>query len=553
MEDNGAAGAYPTRLVLDVEGNPLVTTDARLNTAMEHTFGMGGRTLRQKSCDAGERWMLSDVNGAVLRSWDERLHTKRATYDAARRATHHYVQQGVEDEQLVRRTVYGEAHPDAAALNLRGKPYQVYDGAGVVTSGAYDFKGNLLGGSRRLTADYHAVPDWSPLAGLTDIAAIATAAEALLEAEAFTSATAYDALNRPTSMTAPDASEMRPTYNEAGLLEKVEARVRGAATWTTFVDDIDYDARGQREKIVYGNGTQTTYTYDPETFRLVRLKTVRDSDDAVLQNLTYTYDPVGNITEIKDTAQQTVFFDNDVVSPSAQYVYDALYRLIEATGREHAGGVADMQRDQSDVPLMNLPHANDTAALRNYTEKYVYDAVGNLLKMSHETGAVDWTRRYEIAATSNRLLSTSLPGDGPTATHFSATYAYDEHGSMTSMPHLPAIGWDHNDQIQEVDLGGGGTAYYTYDAAGQRVRKVGAQRAGRGADLSRRVGGVPEAGFAKEPPAGTRDTPWDEWGAADSTGGDEDGGCGRRRGVHAGVTDEVSARQSPGVGFARDG
>jgi len=35
---------------------------------------------------------------------------------------------------------------------------------------------------------------------------------------------AYDALNRPTSLTAPDSSEIRPTYNEAGLLEKVEAR-----------------------------------------------------------------------------------------------------------------------------------------------------------------------------------------------------------------------------------------------------------------------------------------------------------------------------------------
>ena len=40
------------------------------------------------------------------------------------------------------------------------------------------------------------------------------------------------------------------------------------------------------------------------------------------------------------------------------------------------------------------------------------------------------------------------------------------------MPHLPSIGWDHNDQMQEVGLGGGGTTYSTYDAAGQRVRKV---------------------------------------------------------------------------------
>jgi RHS repeat-associated protein len=480
IEDNGAAGTYATRLTLDLEGNPLVITDARGNEAMRHVFAMGGRALWQKSCDAGQRWMLADVGGTPLRAWDERGHTKRAIYDAARRPTHAYVQQGTAAEQLVGRTVYGEAHPSAAAFNLRGKAYQVYDGAGVVTSGAYDFKGNLLHGSRRLAADYHAVPEWSPIAGLTDVAAIVNAAEALLEAEVFTSATAYDALNRPTRTTAPDASEIRPTYNQAGLLEKVEARVRGAAAWTTFVDDIDYDAKGQREKIVYGNGTTTAYTYDPETFRLVRLKTVRPNgeagpqnlikDGAVLQNLAYAYDPVGNITEIKDSAQSTLFVDNAVVSPNTQYMYDALYRLTRASGREHAGGMAEVQRDQRDVALVNLPHANDAQALRNYVEQYVYDAVGNILTMSHQAGAGSWTRHYRIAAASNRLLGTSAPRDQ--AGEFSATYGYDAHGSMTSMPHLPSMGWDHNDQMRHVGLEGGGTAYYTYDAAGQRLRKV---------------------------------------------------------------------------------
>ncbi len=32
--------------------------------------------------------------------------------------------------------------------------------------------------------------------------------------------------------------------------------------------------------------------------------------------------------------------------------------------------------------------------------------------------------------------------------------------------------WDYKDQLKEVDLGGGGTAYYVYDASGERVRKV---------------------------------------------------------------------------------
>ncbi|XYI02103.1 RHS repeat-associated core domain-containing protein [Sorangium sp. So ce1128] len=414
--------------------------------------------------------MLAGATGQRLRAWNGRGFVYRSSYDVLRRPTHEHAQPASGSERLARRHVYGEAHPQATALNLRGRPYQVYDGAGVVTSLAHDFKGNLLQASRRLRSDVHADADWSVLAALTDGAAIVAAAEPLLEVESFATQTAYDALNRPTSVTTPDASELRPTYNEAGLLERVEARVRGAAAWTTFVDDIDYDARGQRERIDHGNGTSTAYTYDPLTFRLSRLRTTRSADSAVLQNLTYVYDPAGNIVEIGDSAQQTVFFNNAVVSPSAHYVYDAVYRLTAATGREHAS-LADVQRDQNDMPIQSLPHANNAQALRNYTEQYLYDAVGNLLRMVHQASAGGWTRRYAYEATSNRLTSTSLPDD-PVNGPYSATYAHDEHGNMTAMPHIDELTWDENDQLRSTDLGGGGVVHYTYDAAGQRVRKV---------------------------------------------------------------------------------
>lgn len=104
--DSGTAGVYSTRLTMDMEGNPLVVTDARDNEAMRHVFGMGWRKRYQKSCDAGARWML------------------------ARRGAHHFVQKAGEDELLVERVVYGEGHADAEALNLRGKVYRRYDGAG---------------------------------------------------------------------------------------------------------------------------------------------------------------------------------------------------------------------------------------------------------------------------------------------------------------------------------------------------------------------------------------------------------------------------------------
>ncbi|MGB5710352.1 MAG: RHS repeat-associated core domain-containing protein, partial [Waterburya sp.] len=95
-----------------------------------------------------------------------------------------------------------------------------------------------------------------------------------------------------------------------------------------------------------------------------------------------------------------------------------------------------------------------------------------------------WTRNYaynetsllEPSKQSNRLSNTRLTGNNPIV----SSYIHDAHGNMIRMPHLanhadattPNMHWDYKDQLQQADLGGGGTAYYVYDAAGQRTRKV---------------------------------------------------------------------------------
>ena len=470
VADNAAAGRYETRTELDIEGNQRAVIDARSNRVLEQDFDLLGRKLRIRSADAGETRNLPDTGGKVVRSWDGRGHAVRTSHDALQRPTHVFVRSGTSAEVLVERTVYGEAHPEAQARNLRGNGYQKYDAAGVATSERYDFKGNLLNSHRRLARQYRKAVDWSPLANKTQIQDIASVAAPLLEPETFRASTAWDALNRPTALISPDNSETRPVYNETNLLERVDVRLRGVTTWTPFVEDIDYDAKGQRERIAYSNGVSTDYTYDRLTFRLTRLATTRRADGARLQDLRYTYDPVGNITQIQDTAQQTIFFNNAVVSPSTRYEYDALYRLTRAEGREQAGQNADVQRNHTDLPRRNVPHGNDAQAMRLYTERYEYDAVGNILRMIHQARDANWTRRYAYAPDSNRLLRTSLPGDG--AGQLSARYGYDPHGNMTSMPHLPDVQWTFKDEVRQVDLGGGGTAYYVYDAAGQRMRKV---------------------------------------------------------------------------------
>jgi RHS repeat-associated protein len=494
---DGTEAKFCTRVELDIEGNRRSVRDAieqngdaQGRIVMRYDYDLLGNRIHQASMEAGERWMLNDVVGNPIRAWDSRGFNRLMTYDELRRPTGLYViENGA--KRLAEQTIYGEGQGDAA--NHRTRVYQVCDGAGMATNVAYDFKGNLEESQRELLRDYKTAVDWqqNPLANGID--------------GSFTSSTQFDALNRPTSVTSPDGSVYRPTFNEANLLDKVEVNLRGAPAATLFVANINYNAKGQRELIEYGcgaapnqQGVTTIYEYDKDTFRLIHLKTTRPAGlnglssqifatPTVVQDLRYTYDPAGNITRIADGALKTIFHNNEQVEPVCSYTYDAIYRLIEAKGREHIGQTAhDFNNgNRRDYPFTGLSdfiaHPNDTEKLRNYTERYEYDAVGNSEVMLHKATKGDWTRTYEYLEPSlleankksNRLTRTTL-GNG---FNYTETYTYtdlqgnDVHGCMTAINSMNMV-WDFEDQLQQVDLGGGGMAYYVYDASGQRVRKV---------------------------------------------------------------------------------
>ncbi|MEV5010074.1 SpvB/TcaC N-terminal domain-containing protein [Streptomyces sp. NPDC055692] len=539
---NGAEQRHVTFVRLDAEGKPLWVQDARGNRVMQYItpplpggphpfddvrnflpqgfapcYDVAGNLLFQHSMDAGERWMINDAADKPCFEWKSRGFRSRTTYDALHRPVDVFVSAAgdttlagaprdpalpPDPEVLVEHRVYGETHPDSSA-NLRGRLHQVYDGAGVATSARYDFKGNLVVGDRRFTRDYKAPPNWSALVGLTDLGQIVAAAEPLLEpGPPLSTRTEYDALNRAVTVTTPDDSVQRAAFNAANLLERVDVRLHGAAAVTPFVSNIDYNARGQRVRIDYGNGASTGYDYDPFTFRLTNLRTTRPAgadttasmlfaNATAVQDLHYTYDPVGNITRIEDAALRTTV----QAGAACDYNYDALYRLVAASGREHSGQT-DLALSPNDTSRRDHPfvgariHPNDLQGLRDYVERYRYDAVGNIMQLTHHAGNdVDqpgqtlWQRRHQYAFDSNRLLATSLPGDPgnlpdyAAAGGYAAQYSHDAHGNIANMPHLPLMHWDHRDQLcasaqQVVSNGTPETTYYVYDSTGQRARKV---------------------------------------------------------------------------------
>jgi RHS repeat-associated protein len=530
----------------DASGNPIVVDDPLGRIVMRYAYDMLGNRIHQLSMEAGARWMLNDVAGKPIRSWDSRGHNFTTTYDALRRPLNQYVRGSSAESDprtrnpanpkglLVDKIDYGEALGNAEALNLRTRIYRHSDSAGIATNArldaggtatlAYDFKGNLLCSSRQLISYYKEIPDWG------------ANPQPQLDAETFESSTRYDALNRPIQSVAPHSSLTRPghpnrinviqpIFNEANLLERLDVWLERAAEPTSLlnpaadvpspvgVTDIDYDAKGQRQRIAYKNGASAIYSYDPLSFRLTQLQTRRRASDfpgddpqqpdpawpgRYVQNLHYTYDPAGNITHIQDDAQQIIFFANQRVEPSNDYTYDALYRLIQASGREHLGQNANQQTNPPTAPdafnafHTRLDHPGNGQAMGTYIERYVYDAVGNFLQMQHrgsDPAHQGWTRAYDYLEssiieagtstplkTSNRLTRTTLNPAGTTPQP--EIYGHDAHGNMTRMAHLPLMRWDYRDQLtatarQVVNNGGTPeTTYYVYDASGQRIRKV---------------------------------------------------------------------------------
>jgi RHS repeat-associated protein len=512
IDENGKPQKYNTRIELDIEGNQRALRDAIVQNddvlgriVIRYDYDMLSNRIHETSMEAGERWMLNDVTGKPIRAWDSRGFMRRMAYDELRRPTGLFVTE-VGVERLAEQTVYGETQ--GSANNLRTRVYQAKDSAGIVTNIAYDFKGNLLRGSRALLSGdrYKTSVDWNQ----TD--------------EVFASSSLFDALNRIIQQVAPHSNRpgtklniVQPTYNEASLLETVDVWLEQVAEpWASLdpktaslhaITNIDYNAKGQRVLIEYGvldanqkSEVNTTYQYDPETFRLANLTTTRKTDKVLLQDLQYYYDPVGNITHIHDDAdiQNVIYFKNRRVEPSADYVYDAIYRLIKATGREHLGQTGDVPnsptpQSYNDWSNINLPHPNDGNAMGTYIENFDYDAAGNIQQIQHigsEPANPGWKRTYaydetsllEPSKQSNRLTSTTV--GGVTDNYSAAGDGYDAHGNMLRMPPLQIMQWDFKDQLQMTqrqrvnndDVDGaqrqGERTYYVYDSSGQRVRKV---------------------------------------------------------------------------------
>ena len=477
FDGGGAPILVPALADVDAEGNVRSITDARGNQPGQWRYDLVGRRIQLINMDAGARTALPTVSGHPMIQWDERGYTQRTTFDAVQRPVSVHVAGGdgpAPLDHVVMRAEYGEGLADGLVRGLRGKLFRRWDTGGLEEWSSYDIKNNLLEVRRRFARNYRATVDWSG-----DL-------EGPLEPEVHVTQNTWDAVNRKAADTTADGSLTQRNWNAANLLETVTVTEPGQAP-TTIIASAQYNARGQRTEVTYGNGVITTYQHDPETFRLVRLSTVK-SDRTVAQDLRYTYDCAGNLHAIEDQALPVVFFDNTKTTALSVFAYDPLYRLVSAEGREHAGqaiagfGPAD---NWDDGPYRVQHQPGDAMAWRSYTQAYEIDPVGNLRQLRHVAGVGSYTRDYAYEAASNRLTGTTIGADVYPISH------HPQHGFITQMPHLSDIRYNHRDEMiatsrQAVATGTPETTWYVYDHDGTRIRKVTDAAAAAGSTPARR-------------------------------------------------------------------
>ncbi|MBL8615713.1 MAG: hypothetical protein JNM72_08920, partial [Deltaproteobacteria bacterium] len=290
-----------TTVQYDVQGNPTAVVDPRGNTIQVQVFDLVGRPLFTGAADEGytpsngqgEARVLADAAGQPVHLWRSGntagITNERKTsqaYDLVRRPTVQTLTDGTATPRVTELRSYGELGGAPTTGRLAGRLFRLFDTAGLMEVSAYDLRGAPITLRRQVLADLTSAADWSTLVSATTVSAQNTATASLLDARSWPLDRSYDALGRLLWEDAPDAdsaganrSRTTPSYDVGGRLVRVEATVRGATTATVFVSDIEYNARGQRESITYGEGatssTTTTYTYDPQRLWLTRLRTVR--------------------------------------------------------------------------------------------------------------------------------------------------------------------------------------------------------------------------------------------------------------------------------------
>ncbi|SDZ25645.1 SpvB/TcaC N-terminal domain-containing protein [Pseudomonas sp. NFIX28] len=429
-----------------------------------YRYVLSGPPLTRESRDAGWQVDLLDAGGSLWRSYTARDHQWRREYDALRRPSAVWLAIGMSGiERCTERLRYGDDgiidFETARRANLRGRLVSHYDTAGLREITSYSLGGGIREEQRRFLRQC----DW-----LSDWPATAEAAEAHLEAPPEISRWQQTALGDELMLLDAAGHRHRCTWYVSGRPAGSWLQLDGG-TEQAVASALSYSADHQLMHEWAGNDVTTDCEYDPKTRRLSRATTTRAASGSaatVLQDLRYTYDRVGNVTQVEDLAVRVKYFRNQRVAALRTYSYDWLYQLVSATGREQANA----GREGAAFPPLGDPNA-----LVNYTRTFQYDTAGNLVRTRHQ-GATSYSLVLTVSPSSNRAVAGRQGSVGVVEEQF------DAQGNLHRLGSEQPLSWSANNQLsravqlQRTD-GEDDAEAYGYASDGRRVRKWSSQQA----------------------------------------------------------------------------
>lgn len=460
-----------TRNVLNATGEVLQQWDPRfyalhvgdhsVRPNISHRYSLSGLALSTDSIDAGRSVALFGSGGQPIKRWNSRGARTRHEYDSLLRPIALF-EQAIEDQQerCVERLTYGAVTSEHATHNCCGRLIRHDDTAGCVIYDHYALAGHITRESRRFAH----VPDevnWSVEQSLREPA---------LRPERFMSSWQYDALGAVREQIDAKGNRQISQYGPEGELTQMSLLFNSGKR-KVVLGHRTYNAMGLVTLERAGNGMITEVSYNEADGSVQRLASYRsERRENALQDLTYSYDRVGNVCSIRDAAQPTTWTSNAKVNATSLYEYDTLYQLIHATGRDNA-----QHNGGSTLPGWVMFGAPQSNLWRNYTRQYQYDASGNLLQMRHVPSVGQgYTQRMYVALTSNRSIlyaQSSIPGSD-----------FDRCGNQQILAHGQSMSWNVRNQLTKVsqvlrDDGEHDLETYAYDASGLRVLKCRSSKA----------------------------------------------------------------------------
>lgn len=480
----GATDVRATRHARDPRGLLSQSADPRLydsgQVSVTRQHDLAGRPLRTASADAGTTLSLTDAAGRQFLMVTSQRDCRTWRYEDAEmpgRLLAIAEQAAGETECIAERLEYADRSAGPRAVNLAGACVCHWDPAGLLQTKGVALTGVATRVTRRLlqeAADPNVVADW-PEKGAAD----------RLAAEVFTTLTVPDATGAEVSATVAGGHVRLKRYDVAGRPAGCAVRVRGEAELVT-VKSVTYAAGGQTLDEVHGSGVVTRNAYEARTQRPSGIRTMRPSGHMrralLLQDIQWLYDPAGNVVRVSNGAEAVRFWRNRRVLPESRYVYDTLYQLVSATGREMAdGGMQD--NDLSAAALLR----DGSGAYTNYIRNYAYDRGGNLVQIRHSAPATgnSYTTDFVISDVSNRGVLSTLGSGGPEA-------QFTAGGQQRQLQPGQRLCWTARGELRQVtpverDGDGADREYYRYDAKGLRVLKVSVQKTREGSQARRVV------------------------------------------------------------------